>query len=73
MLNRGEEIYQEWYQEGGQREASVSSTLRSRLFSLAGGNRNLIERLLAQARQKYPGKTESWYYEKVIYDLERDR
>ncbi len=73
MLNRGEAIYQEWYQEAGQREAAVSPTLRSKLFSLAGGNGNLVERLLAQARQKYPGNSETWYYEKVIYDLERDR
>ncbi|KAF3884047.1 MULTISPECIES: hypothetical protein [Nostocales] len=29
--------------------------------------------LLTQAMLKYPNKTPDWYFEKVIYDLERDR
>ena len=78
MVNRGETLYQEWYQESTQgvsftKVAPVSAQLRNKLFSLVGGNRNLAARLLAQARQKYPGNSETWYYEKVIYDLERDR
>ena len=43
------------------------------LLQAVKGNRGLARRLLAQARAKYPGKSERWYAEKVIYDLERDR
>jgi uncharacterized protein HemX len=28
---------------------------------------------LTAARKKYPGRSEQWYLEKIIYDLERDR
>ena len=31
------------------------------------------ERLTSQVRQRYPGKTDRWYIQKAIYDLERDR
>ena len=38
----------------------------------ARGNRGLARRMMNQVRTKYPGKSESWYIEKVIYDLGRD-
>jgi hypothetical protein len=28
---------------------------------------------LQAARKRYPGHSEQWYLEKIIYDLERDR
>ncbi len=43
------------------------------LLQAVKGNRSLAKRLLEQAKVKYPGKSERWYVEKVIYDLERDR
>ena len=43
------------------------------LLKAAHGDAKLAERLLEQARFKYPGKSENWYVEKVIYDLNRDR
>ncbi len=43
------------------------------LLVAAKGNKALAKRLLAQAKVRYPGKSERWYVEKVIYDLERDR
>ncbi len=38
----------------------------------ARGNKGLARRMMNQVRTKYPGKSESWYIEKVIYDLGRD-
>ena len=43
------------------------------LLEAVKGNKGLARRLLAQAKEKYPGKSDRWYVEKVIYDLERDR
>jgi hypothetical protein len=43
------------------------------LLRAVGGNHALAKRLLEQVRWKYPGKSERWYVEKVIFDLERDR
>ncbi|MEG4804181.1 hypothetical protein QUB63_25235 [Microcoleus sp. ARI1-B5] len=42
------------------------------LLQAVKGNKSLAKRLLANARDRYPGKSERWYAEKVIYDLERD-
>lgn len=36
-------------------------------------DRATAERLLALAREYNPHRSEQWCYEKVIYDLERDR
>ena len=54
-------------------QAEASPELKRQLFSLVGGNMELADRLLANVRQKYPNESENWYWEKVIYDLERDR
>jgi hypothetical protein len=32
-----------------------------------------IERLLEIARRNNPERTEQWYWEKILYDMERDR
>ena len=44
-----------------------------RLLMLLAGNQNAATRLVNSARQRHPGQTEDWYWEKVLYDLERDR
>lgn len=54
-------------------KGKVSAQLQSRLLILVGGNVATAERLIESEKEKNPGKTESWYWEKVIYDLERDR
>ncbi|MBD0335635.1 MAG: hypothetical protein ICV62_09110 [Cyanobacteria bacterium Co-bin13] len=51
----------------------VQSGTRRLLLRLVGGNRGTAERLLSQVRQRYPGKPEQWYWEKAIYDIQRDR
>lgn len=43
------------------------------LLAATNGNKELARRLLIQARAKYPGKSEKWYAEKALYDLNRDR
>ncbi|OPL09287.1 MAG: hypothetical protein AVO34_13800 [Firmicutes bacterium ML8_F2] len=33
----------------------------------------MIDRQISVLQERYPGNTEEWYLEKIIYDLERDR
>ncbi|MBE9177025.1 hypothetical protein IQ268_00350 [Oculatella sp. LEGE 06141] len=54
-------------------QRSVHPQVQNRLFQLLNGDRKTAERLLAHARQHHPGQTEHWYWEKVMFDLERDR
>jgi hypothetical protein len=51
----------------------LQSKIYFRLYQLVRGDIDLANRLIFNAKRKYPGKTEKWYWEKVIYDLERDR
>lgn len=36
-------------------------------------DRDVAERLVSSAKRSNPGQSEQWYWEKVIYDLNRDR
>ena len=54
------------------RDSQNPNRLDPTLVRAARGNRRLAKRLLDNARQRHPGKSEQWYVEKVIYDLERD-
>lgn len=47
--------------------------LQPKLILLLNGDRQTAERLLRNARLRYPDKSEQWLFEKVIYDLTRDR
>lgn len=51
----------------------VSGTVQRRLLRLVGDDRRIAAGLVERLRQKYPGMSEDWYWEKAIYDLERDR
>ncbi len=46
---------------------------KQRLLLLVGGYWEIAERLIEQAKDKYPGNSEQWYWKKVIADLERER
>ncbi|MGB3758371.1 MAG: tetratricopeptide repeat protein [Rivularia sp. (in: cyanobacteria)] len=46
--------------------------LRYRLLRLVGGQWEIAQRLIEQAKFYYPGMSEEWYIETVIHDLERD-
>jgi hypothetical protein len=47
--------------------------LERELLTLVRGDKALANRLLLNIRFKNPQKNKSWCYEKVIYDLKRDR
>ena len=50
-----------------------SHPLKTKLFNLLNGDYRTAERLLGVVVRDYPGKNETWYYEKAIWDLTRDR
>ncbi|MEH2309347.1 hypothetical protein [Nostoc sp.] len=47
--------------------------LQGDLLILLKGDVPTAKRLLAYQRRLNPGRSDNWYLEKVIYDLERDR
>lgn len=47
--------------------------LQKQLLDLLNGDVAAAKRLLRQQRQLHQGKSDNWYLEKVIWDLERDR
>ncbi|AGF51293.1 slr0881 [Synechocystis sp. PCC 6803] len=50
----------------------VPGKLRRDLIRIAG-NAQVAERLVTNLRAKHPDRPEHWYWEKAIFDLERDR
>jgi Zn-dependent protease len=51
----------------------VDPEIRKRAIAFAGYDKERIERLLNGARLKNPDRSEQWYWEKILYDMERDR
>jgi hypothetical protein len=47
--------------------------VQQKLLSMMLGDRQAVKRTIDRIKQKYPGKTEVWYWEKAIEDLEKDR
>ncbi|MBD2085787.1 MULTISPECIES: hypothetical protein [unclassified Coleofasciculus] len=47
--------------------------LQNKLLRLLSGDRAAAMRLVERVKQRHPGKSEEWYWEKAIEDLERDR
>lgn len=47
--------------------------LQQRLMILVGGDWDTVWRLVELEREKNPGMPENWYWEKAIYNTERDR
>ena len=54
------------------RTRSPQNALQNRLYVLVG-NWNIAQSLVERLMQRYPGKPDTWYWEKAIYDIERDR
>ncbi|WP_107667954.1 hypothetical protein [Cyanothece sp. BG0011] len=74
LIKRGEDTY--YYSPeinfpNFQNKESVSIGLKNHLFMLVKGDKDLAKRLINLQKQKNPGHPEKWYWEKVIYDLER--
>jgi uncharacterized protein (DUF2336 family) len=65
--SRVEDILADWTRTDG-----VDERVRRRTIALMNNDMERIERLLENARQRTPGKSEQWYWEKILYDLERD-
>ncbi len=51
----------------------VAPQTRKKLLKLLGNNQATADRLISHAKLRNPGEPEQWYWEKVLYDLERDR
>jgi hypothetical protein len=51
----------------------VNPETRKRAIAFAGYDKSRIERLLSSVRRNHPNKSEQWYWEKILYDMERDR
>jgi hypothetical protein len=54
------------------RDAQNTEGIDRNLLKAVKGDKRMAKRLLQSARDRYPGKSDRWYVEKVIYDLERD-
>jgi hypothetical protein len=51
----------------------VNRATRQRLMRLVNGNQAVADRLVQRVRSQNPDRSEQWWWEKAIYDLERDR
>ncbi len=54
-------------------ENAKCTNLRRELLNRVHSREDTANRLIALAKQQNPGKSESWYLEKVIWDLKRGR
>jgi hypothetical protein len=63
-----------YYRMSPKDTGAPSPYLKARLINqLLNGDSRAATRLVRHARLKNPGRSEIWYLEKVIFDLERDR
>lgn len=51
----------------------LSRAVQNKLLKLVADDRKTAIRLVNQLKMRNPGMPEDWYWEKAIYDLERDR
>lgn len=51
----------------------IPTWMQQKLLSLVGGDKKTANRLLASVRRANSNQAKAWCYEKIIYDLERDR
>ena len=64
-------LYGLW-RDRNQKPNTWNSQISRPLLQAVKGDRALAKRLLENAKLRYPGKSNNWYVEKVIYDIERD-
>jgi tetratricopeptide (TPR) repeat protein len=50
-----------------------SRKVQNKLLRLIGDDRKIVTGLVERLKERHPGMPEDWYWEKAIYDLERDR
>ena len=63
-------ILSKWWQQV--RESDRSNQLHHELMILLHGRSDTAQRLVNLEKIKHPGQSESWYLDKVIYDLKRE-
>jgi len=51
----------------------ADSELQNKLIQMLSGDRAAAERLVDRVRTNHPSRTENWYWQRAIDDLERDR
>ncbi|NET30833.1 MAG: tetratricopeptide repeat protein [Cyanothece sp. SIO1E1] len=51
----------------------ISPAVQRKLLRLGGDDRKIAVGLVERLKDKHPGMSEDWYWEKAIYDLGRDR
>ncbi|XGV94634.1 MAG: hypothetical protein ACAF41_18010 [Leptolyngbya sp. BL-A-14] len=51
----------------------VSGRVKRELYALLNGDQAAAQRLVQQAQLRYSDRSEQWCWEKVIFDLKRDR
>ena len=66
--SRTDSTFKDWL-----RNSEVDERLRKRTIALLNNNMDAVNRLLNQARQNHPDRSEQWYWEKILHDIERDR
>lgn len=58
---------------GRSQKPTKDSSTKRQLMRLLHGDRQAVERLISSAQMNQPGKSQKWYEEKVLHDLDRDR
>lgn len=68
-------IYYLWKRSssGLGKEQALRQQIRRLLQQPPDSANETIDRYMANLKERYPGHSEEWYLEKIIYDLERDR
>lgn len=70
-------VYAAWslWQEkqGGSATPKYPKQLYRKVLLQAKNDHALVERLLNHERRKNPGQSETWYLDKVLYNLVRDQ
>ncbi|MEL6139499.1 MAG: hypothetical protein AAFQ61_00510 [Cyanobacteria bacterium J06626_23] len=61
--------------QSGRASASgrVNRATRQQLLRLTNGNQSVAMRLVDRVRSQHPERSEQWWWEKAIYDIQRDR
>ncbi|GAB4228465.1 MAG: hypothetical protein Kow0049_09520 [Stanieria sp.] len=64
------QISKSWWQQ--YREAAHRSRLYQEVLILLHGQQDKAQRLINLEKSKHPGHLESWYLDKVIYELTKE-
>lgn len=63
-------VWEKWWQK--HRENERSKRLQRELMRLLHNRSDIAQQSIARQKREHPGQPESWYLDKVIYDLERE-